>query len=871
MDQKIKLEGNVDEDPDEIIPEEEKTKQHQKKIHPLLCLKMKYDTWMTEIPVIGFNSGNYDINLIKPYLIKVLLTSDPIEFIVKKSNAFICLKTKRLRFLDIRNYIAPGFNYATYLKAYKCEVTKGFFPYEWMDNLDKLQKTELPTHEQFFSNLKNSNITEDEYAYCENVWTEENMKTFEDYLMWYNNRDVAPFMEALQKQFDFYAQLGLDMFKDGMSVPGLTLKYLFKTSKSATFTLFDRHNNDLHDLIRQNMVGGPSIIFHRYHEAGVTKLRENIYHEKADMCEAIVGYDANALYLWCLMQNMPTGSYIRRKADDQFKPHQPDSFGKMASQWLDWEATQSKKMIRHKYNGKEKRIGQRCLPVDGWCTETNTVYQFHGCYWHGHDCVAMKSVTENKTKNKTMAELQAETVNNSLYIKKCGYNLVEMWECEWKEMKKKNAELKEFLKKLRRPNDFRRQMTEQQILNGVRNDTFFGLVECDIEVPQHLRKHFSEMAPIFKNINISLNDIGEMMRDYAIENKLMSQPRRSLIGSYIGEKVLLATPLLKWYLDHGLTVTKIYQVAEYQPKACFQQFGENVSQARPNGDSDPDQAIIADTMKLLGNSGYGKTITNKDIQRDIYYCDENEASKKVNEPQFRQLNVMAEDMYEFEMSKKVITYDLPLHIGFFVYQYAKLRMLAFYYDFLDKYLDRHHYQYVEMDTDSAYVAIAGQSIEELVKPHLKQDFYQNWYKWLPAEACSLHQEKFLKVKLRGESWNPGECCVKQKKFDKRTPGLFKIEWQGQGMVGLCSKTYYGWGSQKDKCSTKGISKKHNELDQKTFLEVLTTKQSAGGVNVGFRVHNNTVYTYKQQRHALSYLYPKREVLSDGITTIPLSI
>ena len=171
-------------------------------------------------------------------------------------------------------------------------------------------------------------------------------------------------------------------------------------------------------------------------------------------------------------------------------------------------------------------------------------------------------------------------------------------------------------------------MTEEQILTGVRNNSFFGLVECDVEVPQHLRKHFSEMAPIFKNIKISLDDIGEMMREYAAENKLMSQPRRSLIGSYIGKKVLLATPLLKWYLELGLIVTKIYQVTEYQPKACFHQFGENVSQGRRNGDSDPDQAIIADTMKLLGNSGYGKTITNKDIQRDIYYCDEKGASKK---------------------------------------------------------------------------------------------------------------------------------------------------------------------------------------------------------------------------------------------------
>ena len=122
------------------------------------------------------------------------------------------------------------------------------------------------------------------------------------------------------------------------------------------------------------------------------------------------------------------------------------------------------------------------------------------------------------------------------------------------------------------------------------------------------------------------------MKEYAIGNKLMTQPRRTMIGSYIGEKVLLATPLLKWYLEHGLIVTQVYQVVEYTPKACFQQFGNQVSQARQNGDADPDQAIIAYTMKLLGNSGYGKTITNKDNHRSIYFCDDHEAPKKVNEP-----------------------------------------------------------------------------------------------------------------------------------------------------------------------------------------------------------------------------------------------
>ena len=231
---------------------------------------------------------------------------------------------------------------------------------------------------------------------------------------------------------------------------------------------------------------------------------------------------------------------------------------------------------------------------------------------------------------------------------------------------------------------------------------------------------------------------------------------------------------------------------------------------------------------------------------------------------------MGEDLYEVELAKKKIKYDLPLHISFFVYQYAKLRMLEFYYDFIDIYLDRKNFQYIEMDTDSAYIALAGQNLDYLVKPELKKQFFEEWNKWLPAEACATHQKEFVDTKVAGHEWQPKSCCVKQKKFDRRTPGLFKVEWKGDAMVGLFSKTYFGWGD-KNKCSTKGISKTQNAIDKEKFLEVLTTKQSAGGVNIGFQVKDNTVYTYRQQRDALSYLYPKRKVMTDGITTAPLSI
>ena len=113
----------------------------------------------------------------------------------------------------------------------------------------------------------------------------------------------------------------------------------------------------------------------------------------------------------------------------------------------------------------------------------------------------------------------------------------------------------------------------------------------------------------------------------------------------------------------------------------------------------------------MGNSGYGKTITNQLKQWNVEYCSDAEASRKVNNPLFRKLDNITEDNYEVESCKKTIKLSLPIQVGFFVYQYAKLRMLQFYYDFLDKYLDRSDFQMCEMDTDSAYIAISGESVE----------------------------------------------------------------------------------------------------------------------------------------------------------------
>ena len=334
---------------------------------------------MKELPILGFNNGKYDLNAVKEFLIPYLVKFETVQFAIKKMNNTMCLKTEHLKVLDITNYLAPGFSYAQFLKAYECPQAKGYFPYEWIDTIEKLNYPTLPPHQAFYSSLTNSNISPEEYSYCQNIWNEREMVSFREFVVWYNNLDVEPFVIVVEKMMEFWQERKIDMFKDGVSVPGLTMKYLFGFLNEQTyFSLFSKKNKDLYDMFKDNNTGGPSIIFHRYHEAGKTKIREVEMATKGQVpkqCEKVLGYDANALYLWAIMQEMPTGSYTRRRAEIDFKP---ESSRRMADEWLAWEAAQRSIHIRHQLNNTDKRIGARRLPVDGFDSENQTVFQFHG-------------------------------------------------------------------------------------------------------------------------------------------------------------------------------------------------------------------------------------------------------------------------------------------------------------------------------------------------------------------------------------------------------------------------------------------------------------------------------------------------------------
>ena len=255
------------EDDDEVDMGNTKTNPYKTLIGQLLG-------WLHQLPVIGFNSGKYDLNVVKQFFVPYLLKpskqddnedideedyDDETRFVIKRQNTFMCFTTKKLKFIDITSYLAPGFSYHKYLKAYGCELHKGHSLYGYMDGIGKWEDRVLPPKEAFYSRLKNEDISDDDYARCQTVWRDNRMKSMRDFLVWYNNRDVVPFLEALDKQFAFYKQQNIDMFKDGVSVPGMTLLYLFNELPSNTFfTVFNQTNSDLHLLVKDNVIGGPA-------------------------------------------------------------------------------------------------------------------------------------------------------------------------------------------------------------------------------------------------------------------------------------------------------------------------------------------------------------------------------------------------------------------------------------------------------------------------------------------------------------------------------------------------------------------------------------------------------------------------------------
>jgi hypothetical protein len=354
------------------------------------------------------------------------------------------------------------------------------------------------------------------------------------------------------------------------------------------------------------------------------------------------------------------------------------------------------------------------------------------------------------------------------------------------------------------------------------------------------------MPPFFKNVELQPTEanIGEYMTELMRQNGDHKLKSRKLIGSLFCEKQLIYTPLLQWMLAHGIVVTKVHSVIKAIKGRPFERFTNDGADGRRMADAKHDKAL-GEKMKTSRNSSFGRTGMDKERHHDIKYVTEDqymhaivqptigtaEETHKSGCPYYKhnlEKEVHEESCYdrlrasprakctcgdefvaEVEQDKKTCKINIPIQVSIAIYQLAKLRVLEFYYDCMSKFIDREQWQYVEMDTDSAYIAVGASGerrdkIEALIersKAYIaehgeapksftedvldvlcKDDMREQWQRekslWIPT----------------GQAPNPkcseGERGTIPRRFDsyrdKRTPGLFKTEAIGSAFVGLNS-------------------------------------------------------------------------------------
>lgn len=125
-----------------------------------------------------------------------------------------------------------------------------------------------------------------------------------------------------------------------------------------------------------------------------------------------------------------------------YKPQDKQSV--ISLKWSAYTAQSSNVSIRHSRNFGEQRIGK--YRVDGYHEESNTVYEVHGCFWHGCiRCYARDTI--NPVSQQTMQNLYQRTLEKTRYLKRRGYNVVEMWECDIKRELDVNPDMKTYFER----------------------------------------------------------------------------------------------------------------------------------------------------------------------------------------------------------------------------------------------------------------------------------------------------------------------------------------------------------------------------------------------------------------------------------------
>ena len=182
-------------------------------------------------------------------------------------------------------------------------LRKGVYPYEYMDNWERFNKTSLPNIESFYSNLNMENIGDIDYRHGNNIFKRSRLKNLEEYLDLYVQSDTL----LLASVFENFRKTCLKVYKldpaHSLSLPGLAWQACRKKTSIKLELLTDY---DMLLMVEEGIRGGICHAIHRYAKAS-NKYMNNFDKNEESSC--IQYWDANNLYGWAWSQKLPVNNF----------------------------------------------------------------------------------------------------------------------------------------------------------------------------------------------------------------------------------------------------------------------------------------------------------------------------------------------------------------------------------------------------------------------------------------------------------------------------------------------------------------------------------------------------------------------------------
>ena len=253
-----------------------------------------------------------------------------------------------------------------------------------------------------------------------------------------------------------------------------------------------------------------------------TEYPDSVYYAAdGQRFKELMGVDAANLYGYAISEPLPGGQGIlyKRKTGANFTKQlmidregaKTKKYSKEAINWLCWYQQKSEFQnikIEHFLNGGEHEVTleDTTFTPDGYCEIGGVmhIFQFHGCYFHQHDC----HISRQSKRVKESKDYQLRCAKIDGLCSKYGV-LHRIYGCEWKKLKRTVQFYNPF-----DPFPGKEFVTEAEIVNAILNGSLFGLIKCSITSPQSVIDRYMSVnyPPVTSKITVEESMISPEIR-----------------------------------------------------------------------------------------------------------------------------------------------------------------------------------------------------------------------------------------------------------------------------------------------------------------------------------------------------------------------